>query len=185
MADLNKALEILFSLEFKDESDALHKNKGENGLTFLGVYQTANPNASLWNIVNKEIDRANGDLKIASKEVFKNKLAIDIVNDIYRNNYWDRAKLSSVISQKIADEIFVFGVNVGMTNAIKKAQKLVGVEADGVVGPMTLKALNEYDENKFDYVFDYIEELFYSDLIAENPSLARFKNGWENRANSV
>ncbi|WP_303296956.1 hypothetical protein [Campylobacter fetus] len=39
MANFRKSMEILLKLEFNNPNDALHKNKTENGFTFMGIYQ--------------------------------------------------------------------------------------------------------------------------------------------------
>ena len=45
--------------------------------------------------------------------------------------------------------IFDFGVNSGPSRAIKAAQQVVGVRADGVLGPITLAAINAYNADSF------------------------------------
>lgn len=185
MANIRPALEELFKLEFSNPRNALHVNPGENGYTFMGVYQAANPKLRLWDLVTEALGAKNGNIHEASELLYNSSVARYLVEDVYKEHYWDKAKLDKVNSQKIAEEIFVFGVNAGMRNAIRKAQKLVGAVSDGIVGAKTIKALNEFDEVRFDYVFDYMEEQFYDDLIAKKPSFAKFKNGWHNRATAV
>ena len=184
MADIKEALEELFKLEFQSPKFALHVNPGEHGYTFMGVYQAANPELELWKLVD-EVVWEHADIREASEELYNNPTARDIVNRVYKSKYWDKARLDEVISQKIAEEIFVFGVNAGMRNAIRKAQKLVGITSDGIVGSQTIKTLNGFDEHIFDLKFDELEIQFYDDLIAKNPSFAKFKNGWHNRAEAI
>jgi lysozyme family protein len=45
--------------------------------------------------------------------------------------------------------VFDFAVNSGPSRAIKYAQAVVGVPEDGVMGPVTLAAINAMDPNKF------------------------------------
>jgi lysozyme family protein len=45
--------------------------------------------------------------------------------------------------------VFDFGVNSGPTRAIRYAQRVVGVTADGVLGPITLQGINSYDPRLF------------------------------------
>jgi lysozyme family protein len=185
MANIKPALDQLFKLEFSSPRNALHINPGENGLTFMGIYQVANPTLKLWDIVETTLADNNGDIHAASEELYLDSVARGIVENVYKWNYWDKAKLDKVYSQKIAEEIFIFGVNAGMRTAIRKAQKLVGAVADGIVGSQTIEALNAFDEDKFDYAFDELEVQYYDDLIAKKPSFARFKKGWYNRASAV
>jgi lysozyme family protein len=45
--------------------------------------------------------------------------------------------------------VFDFGVNSGPSRAIKFAQGVVSVTEDGILGPLTLKAINAVDPSKF------------------------------------
>ena len=184
MADFNKAFETLKKLEFKDCSDALHKNEGEDGWTFMGIYQKAHPKADIWKELQK-YQEIESDPKRLSQLLCNNIHALQEVKNIYRQKYWNRAKLYDVKSQKIAEEIFVFGVNAGIERAIKLAQKIVGVKADGIVGPKTLAALNSYNDKLFDIVFDAGEAEYYESLVRAKKKYAKFENGWLNRAKAV
>ena len=79
----------------------------------------------------------------------------------------------------------LFGVNVHWKIAAMKAQRLVGVGADGFIGNESLKALNNFDEKKFDIEFDEIEKKYYDAIIQDKPYLAINKAGWYNRADAV
>ena len=65
------------------------------------------------------------------------------VGPIYRKNYWDRLKCDE-LPQGLDLCLFDFGVNAGTGRAAKYLQTLVGTTPDGGIGPMTLKAVNEY-----------------------------------------
>ena len=184
-ADLKKSLDILFDLEFSNPANALHKNKGENGLTYKGIYQTAHPRWDGWEIIENALYDNNQDIKKTSIGLHDNVVLNNLVVEFYRDSFWNRAKLSEINSQKKADEIFIFGVNVGMRTAARKTQKLVGVVADGIIGNLSIKAINEFDEDLFDMQFDEIELQYYDDIIRKKPSFAMFRNGWKNRALTV
>ena len=54
MTDFEKAMKELASVEHSnDNSKVLHKNSTELGLTFWGIYQSANPNLPIWNIIER------------------------------------------------------------------------------------------------------------------------------------
>ena len=184
-AELRKSLDILFKLEFSNPKNALHKNKGENGLTYKGVYQSAHPKWEGWNIIEESLYKNDDDVKNTSLELHDNIILDNLVVEFYEKQFWNRAKLSEINSQKKADEIFIFGVNAGMRNAVRKTQKLVGVDADGIIGSKSIKAINKYDEDLFDMQFDEIELQYYDDIIERKPSFAMFRNGWKNRALAV
>jgi len=45
--------------------------------------------------------------------------------------------------------VFDFGVNSGPSRAIKYAQQIVGVDRDGILGPLTQEAINAQDPQQF------------------------------------
>ena len=62
-------------------------------------------------------------------------------------------------------------------------QKVLGLKPDGIVGVLTLKAINCFDQHE---LFDLIkkERIDFIDRIIKNrPTNAKFKKGWLNRIN--
>ena len=54
MTDFEKAMKELANVEHSnDNSKVLHKNPTELGLTFWGIYQSANPNLPIWSIIDR------------------------------------------------------------------------------------------------------------------------------------
>lgn len=181
MADIEKAMKILMGLEFSNPENALHKNPTESGYTYMGIYQKAHPKWIGWSIINEYLGIYK-NIKIASKNLYENEALTRLVNLFYKKMFWDKANLDSITSQKIADEIFIFGVNAGMPIAIKTAQRLVKINPDGDVGEKTINILNNFDENVFDSGYDLLEQKHYDMLIERNPKLKIYANGWRNRS---
>ena len=185
MSKIENSMLLLAKLEHSNREDkVLHQNSHENGLTFWGIYESMYPNWTGWGAV-KSCMTLYPDIKTASKVLFQTGWVYGLVIDFYKKEFWDKMKLDLVSSQKIADEMFVFGVNVHWKIAAIKAQKLVGVSADGFIGNETLKALNSFDEKRFDIEFDEIEKKYYEDVIKSKPYLAINKAGWYARADAV
>lgn len=185
MAKIEEALDIMYRLEFSNEDNVLEQNATESGWTFMGVYQGAFPNLDLWKTVRQKVQQANGSMKLAGSMLYNNVAVREMIDDFYKKEFWDKARLDEVVSQQIANEIFVAGVNMGMKKAVMLAQKLVGVPADGLVGPKTLAAINKYDDAAFDEMYDVLETDHYEMIIAANPSKRIFAKGWRNRAVAV
>lgn len=184
MANFNEAFEILMRLEFNSPSNALHLNKTEHGLTYMGIYEGAHPAWQGWTMIKQAL-RAFGNIDDASRALYRNvELSAD-VKAFYKAKFWDAMRLDEISSQHSANEIFIFGVNAGCKEAVKLAQRVVGVQADGVVGQATINALNFYDEAKFDKEYDRGEIAFYNKIIEINPAKRIFANGWRNRAEAV
>lgn len=101
---------------------------------------------------------------------------------IFKTGYWDRWKADEIESQSVAN-ILVDWVWASGVYGIKEPQKLLGLTADGIVGPATLKAVNSQDAKEF---FEKLKEArisFVERIVASNPSQKVFLNGWKNRIN--
>ena len=179
-----QAFNLLMSLEFSRPENALHKNPTENGLTFMGIYEAANPNWQGWGQVRAAIN-AYGDLKKASVALYNDDALVNLVASFYKTNYWDALCLDDANSQLKANELFCFAVNVGTKSAVRVLQDRLGLQCDGIMGQETLRALNNYNERAFDVDFDRAEIAYYRNLIRKNPRLGVYERGWENRARSV
>lgn len=185
MAKLEESMRLLKQVEHSDRNDKLlHRNKGEIGLTFFGIYEGAHPKWKGWSIVKRYLE-FTPDIKQCSRILANVSDLQKLVNDFYREEFWNKARLDEVKSQRIADEIFIFGVNVGMKIAIIKAQFLVNATPDGVLGDKTLTLLNKYDEEKFDVLFDEQEIKHYDRLISLHSKFKINEAGWYNRARAV
>lgn len=185
MADIKKALPILYKAEFSNPYDALEWNKTESGWTFMGIYQVAHPSWGGWSMILQKLEQYNGDHETVSAMMYNNERMREYVEEFYKKEFWDRAKLDFVNSQHIANEIFIFGVVAGMGVSIKKAQEVIGVEVDGQVGNQTLQSLNNFNPSVFDLDFDNEEIEYFKSIVASKPQKARFLNGWINRAHLV
>jgi len=184
MASIEEAWGKVVSLEFNSPANALHYNEGEKGYTFMGVYQFAHPSWEGWRKILTVV-RNSKTISEASKLLYKDEELIKLVRDFYKTEFWDKMKLDQVTSQKIAEEMMVFGVNAGIGSAVKAAQKVVGVVSDGVIGSRTIAALNAFDPKVFNVEYDKAEIAHYEMLVSKNPSFIKFINGWRNRAVAV
>lgn len=180
MANFELSYENMLKLEFNNEKNALHCNKGEKGYTFMGIYQTAHPNWAGWEIVKMYL-KMYKSLEKASSECYRDKNLRDLVEIFYQENFWDKMLLDSVLPYRTADLMFKFGVNVGVKRAVKFAQQVVGTKTDGIVGKNTINALNSYNPLKFESEYKDKFKSFYKELASKKPSHNKFLNGWLNR----
>ena len=65
--------------------------------------------------------------------------------------------------------------------AIKKAQEVVNVENDGIVGKITINALNSYSPLKFVSEYKQKQIKYYENLVYVNPKNSIYLTGWINR----
>lgn len=104
---------------------------------------------------------------------------------IFRDGYWDKCKADEIDSQIVANIIVDWAWMSGVRTAVKKIQKLLGVEVDGIVGRETIDAINNCNE---DILFNdiYNERVkFYTNIVEKKPSQKMFLNGWLNRLNDI
>jgi lysozyme family protein len=89
----------------------------------------------------------------------------------------------------LATKIFDMAVNMGSKQAWKIAQRALAVcgcilIVDGIVGPQTIKCMNDLEKRDYD-VLVAIRELqkkFYEGIMLRNPKLQVFALGWFRRA---
>ena len=108
----------------------------------------------------------------------------DVVNRVLKPHYWDRWKADEIKSQSVAN-ILVDWVWASGAHGIKIPQRLLGVTADGIVGPKTIATVNAKNPRElFDMIkiarFDFIE-----DICRKRPTNNKFKRGWMNRINDI
>jgi lysozyme family protein len=93
---------------------------------------------------------------------------------------------------QLLNQLVDMGVPSGPTAAIKTLQQIVGVNADGQLGPRTLAAVSNYPAGKFFGVpvpgfvllnlrFRDARTLFYAALAKRRPKDLKFLLGWINR----
>ncbi len=166
MADFNRA----FRKTMQNEGGfVLHKVEHDSGgWTFAGISERYNPNWPGWHLVK------------AGRE--DDPQVTQLVMDLYKEKYWDKARLDEVESDLVAYNIFDFGVNAGVGTSVKMAQRIVDVTPDGGLGPVTLKAINQCDEQGFVQAFFIARVARYNAIVARNRTQVKFLHGWLNRA---
>ena len=99
--------------------------------------------------------------------------------EIYRSNYWNRMQCGA-LPAGLDLEVFDFGVNAGPGEAVKALQRIVGVTADGSIGPITLAAIGQFKPR--DLISQYSEArlAYYKGL--NNPE---FEQGWTARVAQI
>ena len=103
---------------------------------------------------------------------------------IMKKNYWDRWKGDQINSQPIANILvdWVWGSGVW---GIKIPQDMLGVKADGVVGPKTLAALNRQDPAQFFARLKTRREQYFRDICKSRPANSKFLKGWLRRLAAI
>ena len=103
-------------------------------------------------------------------------LTHDDVYPIYKENYWDRVRGDDLPSG-VDWAVFDWGVNSGTSRAAKALQRIVGVEQDGGIGPMTLQAVLEIKPAEIIEQMHHMRDSFYRSL----STFDTFGRGWIRR----
>ena len=163
--------------EFKDAYEKMIRNEGgytlhtvqgdRGGQTYAGIARNFHPDWSGWQYLD------NNDLD--------NPQLTGHVRDFYRQHYWNKIKGDKIQDQSVAETLFDFAVNAGHKTATKLAQLIVGTTPDGIIGPVTLQALNQFDAEAFNIRYALAKIARYAQIVNRDRSQAKFLLGWINR----
>lgn len=104
---------------------------------------------------------------------------------IFKSLYWDKCKADDIADQSIANMLVDFAWHSGVTTAIKKLQKIVGVTSDGICGVQTIGAINSrYAPETFN-LLKAARMKYLQGIVKNKPSQARFMKGWTKRINAI
>ena len=167
MADVKK----LFPFILRWEGGFVNDPADAGGATNKGV------TIATWRQVGYDKD-CDGDIDVADLKLISND---DVLNRVLKPHYWDRWKADHIINQSVAN-ILVDWVWASGIHGIKIPQRLLNLQADGVVGPITLNAVNNYpNQAKLFYRIQQARVAFIDEICANRPANSKFKKGWLNR----
>ena len=109
-------------------------------------------------------------------EATMRNLTKELVAPLYRKEYWD-AVYGDDLPAGVDYLAFDFAVNVGDLRSIKTIQRALKITADGVIGLVTLKAIQDANAEEFINNFTAAKESFYRSL----NNFPTFGKGWLNR----
>lgn len=107
-------------------------------------------------------------------------LTPDLVAPLYKKRYWDAVRGDDLPSG-VDLCVFDCAVNSGVGRAAKFLQQVVGVAADGQIGPKTLEAVTAKPADEIVEQYCTIREAFYKSL----PTFQTFGKGWMRRLNGI
>lgn len=104
---------------------------------------------------------------------------------IFKLLYWDKCKADDIADQSIANMLVDFAWHSGVTTAVKKLQKIVGVTSDGICGVQTIGAINSrYAPETFN-LLKAARMKYLQGIVKNKHSQARFMYGWTKRVNAI
>lgn len=117
-------------------------------------------------------------------EAIMRKLTPQLVKPLYRKKYWDMVR-GDDLPTGLDLCVFDFAVNAGPSRAVRYLQRMVGCDADGVMGPKTVSFTQQFcQENRYSHaVINYQDRRreYYKQL----PTFKTFGRGWLRRVSEV
>lgn len=163
----------------------LHTVKGDRGgMTFAEISRNAWPDWIGWQLIDA------GETSGQRIEA--------MVRTFFKIHFWNTIKGDQIGFQGVADAIYDFAVNSGLSPAVKRVQKIVGATQDGICGPKTFAKLNAYvtdekTEELFVARYNLLRVFRYKDICLADErrkndkieSNLKFLPGWINRVEKV
>lgn len=104
---------------------------------------------------------------------------------IFKKGFWFPIKGDYITNQSIANICVDWAWGSGTRTAIKQVQRLLGVADDGIVGNITLSAINNANSKKLFEKIKSARLAFVEAIVRRDPTQKVFLKGWRNRINSI
>lgn len=151
----------VFAFTYKEEGGYGNDPNDPGGATNLGIIQ-------------EEYDRYRQRKSLPAQSV--RFITREEADEIYTKSYWNKID-GDELPPGIDLVIYDYGVNSGPGRAIEYAQRILGVGVDGILGPITLAALQAADARTFIIKFDADRLAFLQRL----KTYVYFGRGWSAR----
>ena len=104
--------------------------------------------------------------------------------EIYRKDYWDKGQCY-LLPNPVNIVHFDACVNAGITQANRLLQRAAVTQDDGIIGPMTLQAVEDCNPKELAFACIRERNTFYHTLVDRKPKFNDFINGWLNRTKAL
>lgn len=195
MADFNTAYQLTKPIE----GGYANVSGDRGGETYKGIARVFWPQWQGWEIIDNtkaampRYSSAVPGYSIGelNKVLNANALLQNMVDAFFRTHFWDQARLTEIIDQNIANELFDTGVNFSpgravlfLQQAINLTRKDIQVTEDKLIGPKTIAAVNSHSNIKALYkTLNVLQGMAYISDVWRNPVQEKFFIGWLTRVN--
>lgn len=103
---------------------------------------------------------------------------------ILKSEFWDKWRADEIRNQTVA-EILVDWLWTSGASTVRRVQKILGVNADGVVGPKTVAAINSREPSSLCRALTEARILHIDEICRRRPLNNKFRTGWLRRIAAV
>ena len=170
-------IKIIKEVVLPNEGVYSYDENDPGGETVYGISKKNFPKWKGWYIVDK-LKKENKNIK---KLLKNNKNILEYVYDFYKKEFWNKLKLDNIKDYNKQKVIMDTSVNLGVGRTSKLIQKVLNVKVDGIIGPITLKHLDEMNEELFVSKLKIKRIEYYTNLVIKNKKLKKYFYGWIRR----
>ncbi|RYF48172.1 MAG: hypothetical protein EOO38_10690, partial [Cytophagaceae bacterium] len=108
-----------------------------------------------------------------------------IAAQVYKKLYWTPIKAELIEDQAVATVLLDLSVLCGPSAAVKMLQAVLAIKIDGVVGPITLAAINKANKQTILQGLSLKACGYFSAIVVRDPTQVKFLPGWQIRAHKI
>ena len=173
MADFQPA----FQKVIRNEGGYVNDPDDPGGETYKGIARQMNSKWDGWVLVDILKKQSGFPATLDRNIELQEK-----VQDFYHVNFWDKINGDKLSNQDVANSLFDFGVNAGVSTSCSLAQMVVGAETDGVIGDESIGLINAFDPGQFLTSFTLAKIARYVSIVKKRPASQKYFYGWVRRA---
>jgi lysozyme family protein len=162
----NRFLDI-YRIVMEYEGGYVNHPNDPGGETYKGISRRAHPNWEGWKFIDQ-----------------KKPVPESLVQKFYHDNYWTRLRCEEM-PFPVGEYLFDFGVNAGIARAVITVQRALNVKVDGVLGSVTIEAIQKQDSQKLMYELLKERVGYYTTITMQNSRFQVFFLGWIRRTIEV
>ncbi len=194
--------QISFNKALSSEGFISNNKNDKGGFTYKGISRTKHPAWPGWKIIDSTRLAATKPVP----DLFRERGAVGEVNklrqlveELYRSEFWNQIQGDLLPSQLIADELLESSINLGVPAASEILQRTINllnrnsklypdIKVDGLIGSRTLEALNKSisanGEKLFFNILNYYQAKRYIEIMEKDHTQEIFI-GWFSRIDII